>query len=76
MGKTPKDEDGILVGMIDGAVRGVKFLFKAAAIAGVFIVIQEYPEESKQIALTFVHSIGDLFGLLKDWVTEVPPVSS
>lgn len=55
-----EEEVGIIRELGRGALRGLGFILKAAMIALLFLVVQEFPEESKAVAVWTFESIRDV----------------
>ena len=71
---TPKKDEeerkSILGWLGSGLVRGTLFVVKWLVIAGIFILVSSYPEESKQLAINAAHHLGDATLWVIDWIVE------
>lgn len=70
---TPKEEErkSILGWLAAGLWSGTLFIVKWMVVVGLFILISQYPQESKEIALEVASRFGDAALWVVDWVLEV-----
>lgn len=70
---TPKEEErkSILEWLGHGLLKGTIFVLKWCTVAGIFILVSQYPEESKQIALSVAENLGAAAMWSMDWLSDL-----
>lgn len=69
--KQTTEEQGIISDLFDSACTGIKFVLKVSVIALMFLVIQEFPEESKAVAVWVFETIRDFVMWVTSHLSEV-----